>query len=274
MIHLRAVEKHLLGQPPAHFPYTVSALQKLNRLEFSSEITFLVGENGSGKSTLLEALACAVGAITIGSESVDTDKTLKDIRAFARKNLKLAWTKKTKQGFFMRSEDFFGYTKHMNHLRDSLQQEADEIDREFSRDGRSNYAKSLALGPAHSQLHQMEQRYGTDLDARSHGESYFKLFQARFVPNGLYLLDEPEAPLSPLRQLSLITLLKLMVDQHAQFIIATHSPILMAYPGATIYSFDGGQIQAVAYDDLEHVTVTRSFLNNPQQFLRHLMNPE
>ena len=117
----------------------------------------------------------------------------------------------------------------------------------------------------------MERRYGKDLSARSHGGSYFTLFRSRFVPGGLYMLDEPEAPLSPVRQLSFISMLKEMAEQQqAQFIVATHSPIIMAYPGATIYSFDNNAIRRVPYDHLEHVTVTRDFLNNPEQFLRHL----
>jgi predicted ATPase len=108
------------------------------------------------------------------------------------------------------------------------------------------------------------------LDARSHGESFLALFQTRFVPGGLYLLDEPEAPLSPLRQLTFLALLKQMVDQEAQFIIATHSPIILAFSGATILSFDGEQIEPVEYDKLEHVTLTRAFLNNPASFLKWL----
>lgn len=113
-------------------------------------------------------------------------------------------------------------------------------------------------------------RYGEGLDAQSHGESFLALFQARFVPDGLYLLDEPEAPLSPLRQVGFLSLLKEMVAKEAQFVIATHSPILMAYPGATILSFDGGEVRSVAWGDLEHVTITRSFLNAPEAYLQHL----
>jgi predicted ATPase len=121
------------------------------------------------------------------------------------------------------------------------------------------------------QLHALRTRYNGDLDERSHGESFFTFFKARFNPNGLYLLDEPEAPLSPLRQLAFLSLLKEMVEGHnAQFIIATHSPILMAYPGAIILSFDQSPVVPVAYDDLEHVSLTRDFLNNRETFLRQL----
>jgi predicted ATPase len=116
----------------------------------------------------------------------------------------------------------------------------------------------------------MQRRYGEGLDARSHGESFLALFQARFVPGGLYLLDEPEAPLSPIRQLALIAALKQMVAQDAQFIIATHSPILMAFPDAQIYNFDVCPPQVVAYAGLEHVRLTRDFLDNPEAFLKYL----
>src|SRR5690242_19439899 len=119
-------------------------------------------------------------------------------------------------------------------------------------------------------LHDMERRYGVDLDASSHGQSFLKLFQSRFVPEGLYLLDEPEAPLSPQSQLALLALLVDMVAQSAQFIIATHSPMLLAYPGARLYSFDTVPVTEVAYGELDHVVLTRAFLNDPEQYLRHL----
>jgi predicted ATPase len=116
----------------------------------------------------------------------------------------------------------------------------------------------------------MRKRYGEGLDTRSHGQQFLDFFQNRFVPGGLYLLDEPEAPLSPMRQLGLLALLKKMIENESQFIIATHSPILMAFPGATILSFDQIPVRPVTYEDLEHVTITRDFLNNPDSFLRHL----
>ena len=116
----------------------------------------------------------------------------------------------------------------------------------------------------------LEHRYGVNLDANSHGESFLRLFRSRFVPGGLYLLDEPEAPLSPQSQLGLIAMLKDMVAQDAQFIIATHSPMLLAFPNATVYSFDERPPRRVPFEELEHVRLTRDFLNNPEAFLRHL----
>lgn len=243
-------------------------MQALTSLDFTTDVTFLVGENGSGKSTLLEAIACAVGLPAVGSEHIERDQTLASIREYAR-SLRLTWNKKSRRGFFMRSEDFFGFVKRIAETRHNLHTELRQVDRDY--EGRSELAKGLARMPYARELHALESSYGADLDAHSHGESYFTLFKSRFVPDGLYLLDEPEAPLSPMRQLSLLAMLKQMVDQNAQFIIATHSPILMAYPGATILSFDDGEIQPVAYDDLEHVVITRNFLNNPDAYLKYLM---
>jgi predicted ATPase len=97
-----------------------------------------------------------------------------------------------------------------------------------------------------------------------------KLFQSRLIPNGLYLLDEPETPLSPMKQLGFLSLIREMAEQNCQFIIATHSPILMAYPDAAIYSFDESPLAAVSYNELEHVNLTRDFLNSPERFIRHL----
>jgi predicted ATPase len=118
----------------------------------------------------------------------------------------------------------------------------------------------------------LAQRYGEDVDGYSHREIFLKLFQARFVPGGLYLLDEPEAPLSRLRQLAFLYMLHDMVNQDCQFIIATHSPIIMAFSQANILSFDQHPVGKVEYDDLEHVSLTRAFLNDPGAFLRRLQS--
>jgi predicted ATPase len=169
----------------------------------------------------------------------------------------------------MRSEDFFGFVKWNRDTREEFERELEAIDEEYK--DRSEQARGLARMPFMHELADMSRRYGDDLDANSHGESYFMLFRSRFVPNGLYLLDEPEAPLSPMRQLGLLAMLKMMVEeQNAQFVIATHSPMLMAFPSATIYSFDAQVIRQVAYHEVEHVQVMKSFLESPQRYLRHL----
>lgn len=268
MIHLQSLTpRPFLESELDEFPFTVPVVRSLSEIKFTTPVTFFVGENGSGKSTVMETLACAVESITVGSESVKTDKTLAPIRKLA-KYFKLTWTKRTHKGFFLRAEDFFGYARSMRETREELEEEYNNVERDYK--GRSEYAKDLARLPYAGQLAAMKNRYGKDLDNFSHGEAFLTLFQARFVPGGLYLLDEPEAALSPSRQLSFLAALKQMVEQEAQFIIATHSPILLAFPGAQILQFSEGTIREVKYNELEHVNLTRDFLANPESFLRHL----
>lgn len=248
------------------FPFDVPVVRALSELPFDAAVTFFVGENGSGKSTLLEGIALAARLPTVGSAESGRDDTLASQRAFAD-TLRLTWNAKTGRGFFLRAEDFFGFTKRLAQERAELKGRLVELDEEYK--DRSAYAKALASGPLAASLGAMESRYGVDLDANSHGQGFLKLFQSRFVPGGLYLLDEPEAPLSPQSQLGLMAMMVEMVAQGAQFIIATHSPILLAYPGARIFSFDGGTIRSMEYEDLEHVAFTRDFLNAPERYLRH-----
>jgi predicted ATPase len=153
-------------------------------------------------------------------------------------------------------------------MRTELLARLGEIDVEYQ--DRSAYAKGFATLPVRRSLAEMEERYGVDLDANSHGQSFLKLFASRFVPGGLYLLDEPEAPLSPQSQLGLIAMIGDMIAQDAQFIVATHSPILLAFPNALIYSCDRVPIESVPFAELDHVVLTRDFLNDPSRFLRHL----
>lgn len=253
------------GSVPDRFPFNLPVVRSFEKLQFESAVTFFVGENGSGKSTILEAVACGIGSPTIGNESVDVDSTLDAPRALAEQ-IRYTWSKKTGRGFFLRAEDFFNFTRRMVEVREELDELADGYERELH-----GYGRKLATDMAEGQRRAIVDRYGENLDANSHGESFLKLFEQRLVPGGLYLLDEPEAPLSPLRQLSLISMIKTMVSEKgAQFIIATHSPILMSFPGATIFSFDSVPIAQVDYDEVEHVSLTRSFLNNPESYLRHL----
>jgi predicted ATPase len=268
VIHLKSITvREFNSQDKDVFPFNLEIVRSLSAFEFEAPVTFLVGENGSGKSTVLEAMACAVESITVGSESVKTDKSLAPLRKLAQ-YFRLAWNKRTRKGFFLRAEDFFGYAKSMRQTKEEFQQELENIQEEYK--GRSKYAAALASMPFHGQLADMKRRYGEGLDSYSHGESFLTLFQSRFVPDGLYLLDEPEAALSPMRQLSFLAALKQMVHENSQFIIATHSPIILAFPDAQILFFQEGKIRGVKYAQLEHVQLTKDFLNNPDSFLRHL----
>lgn len=255
------------------FPFSVPAIRALKSLDVGHAVTFFVGENGSGKSTLLEGIAAAARLPTIGSADVPRDDTL-DAQRRLGKSLRLSWAKRATRGFFLRAEDFFGFTKRLARERAELQQQMKETEAEYRARDRSPHALGLALGPLRGSIAGMEQRYGADLDANSHGQSFLKLFQARFVPGGLHLLDEPEAPLSPQSQLALLAMLAEMIARDAQFIIATHSPILLAFPGARIYTFDRAPVQPVEYEALDHVRLTRDFLNAPERYLKQILKTE
>src|SRR5213596_4421970 len=255
------------GGDDAQFPFSVPAIRALDGLSLERPVTFFVGENGSGKSTLLEGIAAAARLATVGSAEVQQDDTLAAQRRLG-KALRLSWARRTARGFFLRADDFFGFTKRLARMRAELIVEMREAAALYKAGGRSQTALGLKQGPLQASIAELEKRYGAQLDANSHGESFLKLFQSRFVPGGLYLLDEPEAPLSPQSQLSLIAMIGDMISQDAQFIIATHSPILLAFPGALIYSCDRVPIESVRFEELDHVVLTRDFLKDPPKFLR------
>jgi len=258
-------------QPPARgaggFPFTVPPIATLETLELTSPVTLFVGENGTGKSTLLEGLAIAAELPAVGSARLGDDATLAPQRSLGR-CLKLAWRGRTRRGFFLRAEDFFGFQKQLARARVEHEAEIARIDVELA-DG-SEYARNLAKGPHRGSVADMERRYGADPDAASHGQAFLRLFGSRLVPRGLYLLDEPEAALSPQSQLALLALMKESVDAGSQFIVATHAPILMSVPGATLLSFDEAPVRAVGFDDLESVRLVRDFLAAPERYLRHV----
>ncbi len=263
-----------LSPPPPdeanRFPFDVPALRGLRELEFGAPATVFVGENGSGKSTLLEALALAADLPTVGSAEAGSDSSLREQRRLAE-TLTLVWRRRTRRGFFLRAEDFFGFARRLRLIRREMEKRIEEVERDY--EGRSELAKRLAMGPAAASLAAMEHSYGKDLDANSHGESFLRLFRARFVPGGLYLLDEPEAALSPQSQLGFVSMMSDMAAEGGQFVIATHSPILTALPGAAVYSFDSSPLARVAYEELESVQLMKSFLQAPERYLRRIWRP-
>jgi len=268
VIHLRrATFRGTSEVRPRGFPFDLPALRDVEAVDFRAPVTIFVGENGSGKSTLLEALAIAAKAITAGSAEATTDPTLGGVRALAN-GLRLTWAKRPGRGFYLRAEDFFGYAKRLDTMRADLEAELGRIDVDYA--DREPYARNLARTPVLKELGALRQRYGDGLDTRSHGEAFLHFFAERLVPGGIYFLDEPEAPLSPARQLSFLSLLKEMEASDSQVVMATHSPILLAYPGADIVGFDTTPLARVRYEDLEHVTLTRDFLRDPEAYLRHL----
>ncbi len=215
------------------FPFSIPAFQQGIQLDLPTPVTFFVGENGSGKSTLLEALAEICGFNPEGG-SRDHHRQEREDRSALAQAMQLSWLPRISEGFFMRAESFYNFASYL--------------------DGVSSY---LAYG-------------GKSLHHQSHGESFLALFQHRFE-QGLFILDEPEAALSPQRQLAFMRIIhQLEKPRQAQFLIATHSPILLAYPGATLYQFGADGIGKIAYRDTEHYQVTKEFLNNPERMLHHL----
>jgi predicted ATPase len=263
-VYLSALKRRR-SAPHTEFPWTVPVVASLDTLEFSTPVTFFVGENGSGKSTVLEGIAAGIKAVAVGSADVEKDDTLAGAHAFAA-GFRFERREQPRAKLFFRAEDIFGFTKRMLHTMGDLAGIEDEFRRSFPE---GSYGQRLAMGAARAQRLELEGRYGRDPDARSHGEVFLGLLASRLVPKGLYLLDEPEAPLSPRGVLQLIALIKDRVASGCQFIIATHSPMLLAFPDATIYVFADGAITATPYADVEHVQLTKSFLDNPQRFLRH-----
>ena len=239
------------------FPFDLPGIRSLDTLRFQAPVTFLVGANASGKSTLLEALALATNRVVVGGTDLKRDASLEAIRPLA-KALCLTWNKRTARGFFLRAEDFFNFARRNRELTSELQGFADK----HADDAR---ARGYLLG----QKRQIEERYG-DLNAASHGEGFLRVFASRLVPHGLYLLDEPEAALSPHSQLAFLLQLRAAVEQGSQFLIATHSPLLTAYPGAEILEFNANGLEPVAYDDVEGVGLYRHFLRSPRQYLDRL----
>ena len=255
------------------WPFNIPALRALEQIEFKHPVTLLVGENGTGKSTLLEAIAILSNAVAVGSSELRYDNSLSGAKDLA-KHIKAKWRTRSFNGFFLRAEDFLGYCRRLQEMRVELEQELRGIEVKYREQNRSEYATMLATSAMKGQLAELQRRYGEGLDHQSHGESFLHFFGQSLAPGGLYLLDEPETPLSPQNQIAFIALIAEAVQQGSQFIIGTHSPILLSYPGAQIISLDHLPPQQVDYQQLEHVTLTRNFLNNPEAFLRHLVKPD
>lgn len=225
------------------YPFSLAAVKPLEKLELHPAVTFFIGENGSGKSTLLEAIAVASGYNAEGGSKnfrFGTRESHSELHRFLRVS---RGHPRPRDGFFFRAESFF-----------NVATEIEKLDADPS--------GGPPIGPSYSKH---------SLHEQSHGESFLALMVNRFHGHGLYLLDEPEAALSPKRQPAILTRIHDLVREKSQFIIATHSPILMAYPDAIIYQFSSaGGIERVAYEDTEHYRITRDFLANPQRMLRIL----
>ncbi|QQK74893.1 AAA family ATPase [Salicibibacter cibarius] len=222
------------------YPFSIPIIKHLHELNIESNVTFFVGENGSGKSTLLEAIADRCDFHTAGGGRHNMYEVYASEAALGE-YIRLSWLPKVTNGFFMRAESFFNFASHIDNV--------DTV-------GFKDYG-------------------GRSLHQQSHGESFLSLFLHRFQGKAIYLLDEPEAALSPTKQLAF---LKIIHDLHsggdAQFIISTHSPILLGYPYADIFSFDYGQISKIEFEGTEHYQITKAFLENREKVLSELFRED
>lgn len=224
------------------FPFTLPAVRALERVDLHPKMTFFVGENGSGKSTLLEAIAVSCGFNAEGGTrnfSFGTRPSHSDLHEYLRVAKGI---RRPRDGFFLRAESFFNVATEIERL-----------------DAEPSFGPRL-----------IDSYGGRSLHEQSHGESFLALLMNRFRGQGLYLLDEPEAALSPQRQLAALSRIHDLVLDGSQFIVATHSPILMAYPEARIYRFGADGVTPVDYEDTEHYRVTKDFLANPARMLKVL----
>lgn len=226
------------------YPFSLPVVRHLHALELHPKVTFIIGENGSGKSTLLEAIATAWGFNPEGGTKNFRFQTRASHSTLHEHITLVKGIRRAKDGFFLRAESFFNV--------------ATEIERLDEEGGGPPIINSYG---------------GVSLHQQSHGESFFALMMHRFGGNGLYVLDEPEAALSPQRQLAMIARLHQLVQSHSQFVIATHSPLLMAYPDACIYQIDDNGLQPIDYEQTEHYTVTKAFIANPMRQLNLLLKP-
>ncbi|MEN1934540.1 AAA family ATPase [Paenibacillus sp. 102] len=226
------------------YPYCLPAIRTLQSLHFHPNVTFIVGENGTGKSTLLEAIAVALGFNAEGGTK-NFRFTTYDSHSSLHKYIRVTKSFATpKDGFFLRAESFYNVASYI-----------DEVDAN----------EDAILGNK-----VIDSYGGISLHDQSHGESFFSLFMNRFSGQGLYVLDEPEAALSPMRQLSMLIRMHELAKQGSQFIIATHSPILMAYPESTIYSLTQEGIHESTLEETEHYQTTKLFFENRDRLFHHL----
>lgn len=225
------------------YPFSLPVIRNLDTLELHPKVTFIVGENGSGKSTLLEAIATAWGFNPEGGTKNFRFSTRRSHSTLHEYLSLVKGIKRAKDGFFLRAESFFNVATEIEQM-DSIPSPAPPVINSYG---------------------------GRSLHEQSHGESFFGLMMNRFGGNGLYVLDEPEAALSPSRQFAMIARLHQLVQMASQFIIATHSPILLAYPEARIHEIGSAGLRATMYEQTEHYNLTKSFLLDPNRFINRLI---
>ncbi len=246
------------------YPFHLPWLSAIEDLDFHQPLTFLVGNNGVGKSTLIQALAIQTQIPQLTNAPYEDDPSYTALLAFANR-LKTEWDVKSKSGFFFRADDFISFVRENERLRHELQAELASLDQQ------GVPKLSFQRQPYENSLAALKRTYPKALHTLSHGQSFLALFKSRLAPNSLYLLDEPETPFSPQNQLALLQMIDDQIKQGAQFIIASHSPILTAHPEAVIYEISDTHIAPIDYDEIENVSFMKHFMSDPQRFMYYML---
>lgn len=254
---------HLNPNRTHPYPYNVPAIALAKNIPLSNPITFLIGDNGCGKSTLLETLAYRLQLPHM--DGYNYNKNCFEAAKKLTPHLEIEWDIERSVGFFFRAEDFGDFLNSVQRTDASLSNEMDYLKENIPSDILQEMKDN-----ANHQLHRVRKNYGQELDAFSHGEAYLHIMKQQVNQRGIYILDEPEAALSPSKQLAFMYFIQNHLQHHnSQFIIASHSPMLMAYPGATIFEITDTSMKETPLEETDHYAVTKSFLNNPEAYLRH-----
>jgi len=248
------------------YPFSIECIRNIKELDLSSKVTIFVGDNGSGKSTLLKSIAYYNNSINVSSNDINSSY-YDDVKKLSSK-MKLVYSVKTQAGFFFSGEEFITYINDLKRMKLDLIDDLKRVDIEYK--DKSVFAQNQARMPFASQLHALKNSYEGELKEKSHGEGFLDFFKSRMHRKGIYLLDEPETPLSAVNQYQLVVLITDLVRSGSQVIIATHSPIIMALKDAKIYNFSDDEINEIEYDDIEHVNFTKHFLNNKNNYIDRL----
>lgn len=247
------------------FPFNIPAVRFARAVGLDQAVTVFVGDNGTGKSTLLESIAYAIDTPLIGgpiggaSPSFAAAKIIKPY-------MQIDWRREVRKGFFFRAEDFSQFIDNVDREKEKIAMELIDLKGKVDDSVIQQMRENMNWASAG-----MRKQYGQDMQAFSHGEAYLHILQNRILDRGIFILDEPEAALSPLKQLSLIAfILEVLKGEKAQFLIATHSPILMGLPDAAIYQINEEGLERVAYKETDHYRITKRFLDDPESYLRHL----
>lgn len=247
------------------YPFNIPCINSVNELDLNQPITIFVGDNGSGKSTLLKAIAYYNNSINVSSHDIGSSY-YEEIKQLSSK-MKLSYDFKSRSGFFFSGEEFITYINQLKRMKQDLRDDLARVEEEYK--DKSEFTKGQARMAYAGQLYEMNSMYEGELKDKSHGEGFLEFFKKRMHREGIYLLDEPETPLSAVNQYQLVVMITDLVRSGSQVIIATHSPIIMALKGAKIYNFTD-KIEEIEYDDIESVNFTKHFLNNKNNFLDRL----